>query len=36
MDGLIEGLIVILKVKLENILSTDNPLSARVAEVTPM
>ena len=32
MDWLIEGLIVILKDKLENILTTDNPLSNRGAK----
>ena len=29
MDGLLEGLIVIFEDKLENILTTDNPLSNR-------
>ena len=32
MDGVIEGLIVKLKDKLENILTTDNPLSNRGAK----
>ena len=36
MDWLIEGLIVILKDKLENILTTDNPLSSRGAKAIPV
>ena len=32
MDGLIEGLIVMLKDKLQNILTTDNPLSNQGAK----